>query len=776
MTDSTKKTLISEGADCHLFIAVASGAVGSDASVIVDQVSLLQNRFGFSAVVVCSSPADIGLSTIRNALRDNLFEQVVCSGEANYVNTDVFAAAKRAIRKNAIFVHSVDLIKNLPDLLKFIIESSNQSQGSTVSRCNRFLFTAQGLLKRAALQTVSKDWIKAIRAAALELNSVNLGTFAPFEEKSSSKSSHVDAEIDAAVQPLQKGNLFVTLNGANRLGGLSKMKSLPLSFASTPVSQFAQYWIIDNDITADEVSIERSGRMFQIHTIKGFEQIGKDDRYLIFDINPAPLLDGSSKSDHETSTITVPRQVLYARVVNGLKPAVQQDSTVFIVSNHNKARYIPSTLYSMIMQSYPKIRIDFVDDLSTDNSVALAQNFQDVLGIRRDMLDIAVNAVNRGTYWIRNSVIAKHINSSCVFLVNDSDDYSAAQRVYLQGNLIAMQADRFGCFGDIVRVDKNYRLLPLGEQVERYGTASLACKAELHNEAGYFQNIRKNADTEFIERIKTFLGPTAIKWFRYPVLFQPFDGGNLTADIYSLEENGNQIVQSLSNRSSHTEAFKKHHARITRSILPKNFTFPLSSLTEDYAEISCEFHIAGYSGLDSCLLISRQVLTPSEIEKLYKKGFHIACRSSAGGWEIGSSILQERYQIDAKLSEALSSYMQKQNFFGYVLSLNLIGVPAEDMGLPTEILSGVLGQHVFRSKSHGDRHSYIMNYLETEKTKHFSEVGLQQLFMHLDQSTLSSKESLLFFHSEMLRKLLSDPKAVIKAIELKDTKNAVVPA
>jgi glycosyltransferase involved in cell wall biosynthesis len=762
MSQSTQPSLLSDGVDCHLFISLQSRTLSGDIAAIVNRVGMLKRRFGFSAVIVCATPAGLGLPTIRKALRDEIFEQVICSGDENYVHTDIFAAAKRAIRKSAVFLHSSDLIANFPGVLKFIIESSNQDQASTISRCGRFLFTAPGLLKRAALHTVCMDWTKAIRAAASELSSVTLGAdaYPGANVVSEVNGSGADQEVDSGYLP--PAHLFVTLNGASRFGGLNRMVSLPLCFESTPVSQFAQCWVIDNDAIADHEAADKANTKLLVHTIKGFEQVAQEDRYLIFDINPAPLSEASAAGSHDAPAITVPRQVLYARAVKGALPAAQQqDRAVFIVSNHNKARYIRATFYSMLMQSYPKICIEFVDDLSTDNSMILARNFRDVLGIGSDTLSISVNAVNRGTYWIRNSVIARHIDSVCLFLVNDSDDYSAAQRIFLQAHVIAMQPNGRGCFGDIVRVDRNYRLLPLGEQVERYGTASLACRAELHNEAGYFQNIRKNADTEFIERIKTFLGSAAIKWFRYPVLFQPFDGGNLTADIYTFEQNGNQIVQSLGNRSSHTDAFKKHHARLSRAELPDHFTFPRSSMPKDYADIGSGFHIDGYANPDSCLLICERVVAQDDIAELLERGFLVASRSPAGCWIFSGPDRQDNYGNDTTFWEAFQRYLRNENFYGYALSMNWTEHCAKDLISPASLLAGPMHNYVLRSKSHGDRRAYIMDDKHRGQSKHGNDIDPEQLFMLLEQQVFAGKAGAVFFHSDVVLRSVNVSQAAI---------------
>ncbi len=258
--------------------------------------------------------------------------------------------------------------------------------------------------------------------------------------------------------------------------------------------------------------------------------MGNADYQVVFDIWPAPFEFESIANLEASRWVNVPRQILIGQrcpIARSNLRDFQNVEAVFIASNYNKARYLQSSLYSLMMQSHSRVRVEMVDDLSNDDSVVCVQTFKQLMGLADDLIHLRSNYVNRGTYWIRNDVIAQNRQSSSVFFINDSDDYSSALRATLQLAVVQSMPMRQGNFFNIVRVDSRYASLPLNGEVERYGTASLCFTPELIRKVGYFQCIKKNADTEFIERVKHFEGTEALPWLRYPVLFQPFDGGNL---------------------------------------------------------------------------------------------------------------------------------------------------------------------------------------------------------------------------------------------------------
>jgi hypothetical protein len=244
-------------------------------------------------------------------------------------------------------------------------------------------------------------------------------------------------------------------------------------------------------------------------------------------------------------------------------------------------------------------------------------------------------------------------------------------------------------------------LLPLNREVERYGTASLCFKKDLIAEVGFFQNLRKNADTEFLERVKTFLGDQALPRVRYPVLFQPFDGGNLTADIYNFDAEKRVLSQPNPARAAHAEAFRKHHKRLRKEQLTSHFGFPLSTMAKEYQSLSSDFLVPGYEAMDECLLILDKA--PANIKQLLDKGFHVAV-ASEDGWTIHSAKAAP-FTSDESLLDTLAEYVEKKAFFGYIVRWGLLRDVDYAKASPRHIMEKLLRDEIYASKRYGDNPS-----------------------------------------------------------------------
>jgi hypothetical protein len=315
---------------------------------------------------------------------------------------------------------------------------------------------------------------------------------------------------------------------------------------------------------------------------------------VVFDIWPAPNGFTVRGRKSKSGWIDVPRQILVGRrcPVSHQEVAAlasSSDHAVFIMSNYNKAPYLHAALYGWVMQTHPTIRLEIVDDISTDESIEKIRAFQRLTGLDAALMDLSVNESKRGTYWIRNLIISRHLRDGVIFFTNDSDDVSSALRTTLQLGALAAGEARDACLFNVVRVDQNYYPLPLNGDVERYGTASLCFKARLIKRMGFFQLIKKNADTEFIRRVKRFAGPLSCSWLKLPVMFQPFDGGNLTSDIYQMKQGSSGIAANLDLRRLHLEIAERHHASLRLEDLPSSFGFPNAALPAEYAQLGDEF-------------------------------------------------------------------------------------------------------------------------------------------------------------------------------------------
>jgi len=717
-----------------LFVHIGESIDTVAAERLLKQLEFIRNRFGVAVVLGMAAPEGFTPSTITKCLSEGVVHQVVCSGAKEYVLVDLFTAAARLPFTTCLFVDATDLLCSFASTLKFIVECLNLDAPFYLSRSGRAAFCKSALVRSADLMVTAESWTEGLVLMARQFVSLverleggdplrtgeglGLSSLASIERHADQVSSTPDNSMSK--ERNGRRHLFVTQSGCQRLGGIGALRNLPLQIGGVSVGNYDDCWILSNgDELPDPYFTSDSGPWSAVSTIDAFSGLGTGDGAIVFDINPAPHRRANTSDSVPEGLIRIPRQVLIVRAVTGMAKGPARDTdALFIVSNYNKKKYIDASLYSLLMQTHRRVRVEFVDDLSTDGSVDRVTNFKSCLGISDDFLVLRSNIVNRGTYWIRNDVIHRHPSKSITFFVNDSDDYSAAQRAFLQLAFLESAPNRDGCFFDIVRIGQDYQLLPLNEEVERYGTASLCFKRSLIDALGFFQNIRKNADSELIERVKKFRGKDALPWSRHPVLFQVFDGENLTSDIYTLRKDRRGISSANNSRPLHVEAFRKHHERIHRKHLElsSEFCFPLATFPKEYRALPTDFFVDGYKGVDEGLLLLGSEIERSTWNPLLNSGIRVLVAGEDGVWRFFSRGGQQ-FSSDQGFTQAIRQYCIRTGFHGYVFSVKVAGAW---MSAPLVSQFALLSwepvcSHIYKSKQHGDCYALLEREVQIKR-------------------------------------------------------------
>jgi len=532
---------------------------------------IFKKRFDASITLGFEDFEPLGLLVLSRWLASELIDQTICSGSQGLVLNDLVGAAIRSTAAASIFITAVDALRSPARVLKFIVENLGTSDGVVSDELNRFLQIGKSDLLKVPRRRLSGLWSEDIQRLC---------------EVCDAEGKDLSRPLGSDLAP---SHLFVSASGVRRLGGMPRFRELQMHIGGVPVSMYRKISVLDleDSVTGEEAF--GGGRH-----IKAVHQEVIEDKTVIFDIWPAPYeLTGysSSSCENKGSYIDVPRQILVGRRCPVSKDDLMQrleHKAVFIMSNFNKSRYVHAALYGCAMQVHPNVKLEVIDDISTDDSLEKIHNFQHITRLNNSFFDLSKNEKNSGTYWIRNLIISRNLSDNVVFFINDSDDVSSALRSTLQLAALANGTGREACLFNIVRVDKNYVPLPLNGEVERYGTATLSFWPDLIKKVGYFQNIKRNADTEFIRRVTRFLGKSVLPWLRLPVMFQPFDGDNLTADVYQMKQDGS-ISANLSLRRRHIEIADKHYESLVLEDLPDVFSYPEGVLAPEYLELGSDF-------------------------------------------------------------------------------------------------------------------------------------------------------------------------------------------
>ncbi|VUZ22685.1 Uncharacterised protein [uncultured Comamonas sp.] len=548
-------------------LVIAVEKTVSNINQLIFVADLLKKRFDIQLALIFKTPELLFFNRrLLHWIAQGSIDRILITDDPKAFWFDCMEFAKRQEVDQVFFAELPQLKSTWAEFLKFKVELLD-AEISIARACNgQYLAVSQKYLR--------------------DCPSINLESFESLYwsiGKEPIKATHSQEAKNPGV-----ASLFVTKQGLERFGGEAAFRSIDILIDGHLPAKYKRLWQIDNDLDLDafckqDIEVLRKSKLV---TIPGLLR-NAPGRQILLDINPAP-----QRSEPTDSTrLQTARTVLTVTTCNQWPLQKSNASAIFIMSNYNKASYIASALYSVAMQTHPHCSVHMVDDVSTDQSMHIVSAFKKLVDSSKFDITLEQNKKSMGTYWIRNSVVHRHINSDTIYLVNDSDDFSCCQRAGIQLSLLE-KADTKAiiCFGDIVRVDKQFKLLALDGKVERYGTASLACRANSHQKYGYYENIRKNADTEFIERLRYFEGKHSTQWFRYPVLFQPFDGMNLTADIYKVDNNGKSMQSDLSQRTKHKEIFLENYKKINKD-LSRHFSYPNYLNNQEYLKQIPEFLI-----------------------------------------------------------------------------------------------------------------------------------------------------------------------------------------
>jgi glycosyltransferase involved in cell wall biosynthesis len=656
-------------------------------------LALLRKRFAASITLGMSGGGHLEPRILQKWLADGLIDHTICSGHESLVLNDLIDAAIRGNALSAVFAGVNELLSRPASVIRFVVAHQGMTRHSALSADGTMWHAGQSQLRDIPKARFPANWNDGLRylhsVCTLEDPQTLAVSRKPALEGISSTLSH---------------RLFVTETGLGRLGGWETFRTRPIRFGGVDVSQFDAVSVLSLNGESQSKG-EDAWR-----TLPGIVRSETEGESVVFDIWPAPYSPPVPDGASEDAAIDLPRQILVGRrcpvPVSTVGKARDDQEAVYIMSNFNKARYLHAALYGWLMQTHSRIKLEIVDDISTDESVEKAREFFAILSVDPALFALEVNEAKRGTYWIRNLIISRNRRDDVVFFVNDSDDISSALRTTLQmAALTSMNID-FACLFNIIRVDGQYAPLPLNDEVERYGTASLCFKANLIDKVGFFQNIRKNADTEFIRRVKRFAGKSSLSWIKLPVMFQPFDGGNLTADICSLSESGGKLTVDNNLRATHIEIADLHHQSLDPDTLPAHFDFPLSTLPKAYERLGHEFLIDGYRLPDTVVVVLQGPDVEQESSFLLA-GVPVVVRGAGNDWILRTSEGDE-IQSSSGFFAVLKQYSEQSALHAYVTTSQLVNNVRE----PRDHSDGFAGKEfsnlVLRSKAKGDR--YAMKY------------------------------------------------------------------
>lgn len=715
MTQHLRK--LKDVAPLHM-VVVLEAALNADAlSALLVQIGLLKRRFGLAVSGVASGLEALGADGLQFLHSNAVFDSLYFSGDPAWLVADGLTAARRTSHSAHLFVTAQSLLSDPMPSLRLLVELLGSPYDALCVRGLSALYCDQSKLGTVIRPRAAESWESWVARAWKQLQ---ISAKTPCELGGQwSFRSRADPTAVGSFPP--RLELYVSRNGLTRFGGWSRMRQQAICFGEHAIDEFGIAVAINNDAQQLSLSPEPEPG---VATLCGWfplpGQPGGGQGYL-FDVVPAPVwsdatCDSTASQDAtpvKRGSVALPRQVLQVRLCR-MPPAVDElpPRLVFVMSNFEKGALIPAAMYGVAMQTHANVALRFTDDASSDESVGQAEQFKSLLAEGQDFLGIHINAVNRGTYWIRNEAIYCAEDPDSVFLVNDSDDVSALQRGTLQSRILQENPNLSACFMDVVRVDTQYTPLSLEAEVERYGTASLAFRKALVDKIGYFENIKRNADTEFIERVRLLRGNDALQRYRYPCLYQVFDGHNLTADIYTQILGGSEIRADHSARALHTLLFRQRHRHLTAKNASSQYRFPESSIPVEYRALGTHFLLAGYEFPDAIAVVMQA--SEGVCKKIAARGaIVVQIPAGARSWKNGTVRLFDSrgvlFSANLGAQTAIEYLIQELRFTGYLMLVH--DAASLDAAVRPGALLPQFGQYVICSKKVADQQNINISEL-----------------------------------------------------------------
>ncbi|WP_324763995.1 glycosyltransferase family A protein (plasmid) [Sinorhizobium meliloti] len=193
---------------------------------------------------------------------------------------------------------------------------------------------------------------------------------------------------------------------------------------------------------------------------------------------------------------------------------------------YNTAKRIGASIESLLAQSYRDIEVLVVDDGSTDETVDVIR----ALAVRDSRVRLIERSENGGPYAARNMALA---NARGDFVTcHDSDDWAHPEKIYRQVTPLLKDPSLIFTLSTWARIQDDglfyaRQVYPL----TRLNPASpLFRRAIVIDRAGFYDNVRTGADSEYIARLKLIFGRRGWRKLSEPLAFGAHRPNSLMTD------------------------------------------------------------------------------------------------------------------------------------------------------------------------------------------------------------------------------------------------------
>ena len=181
-----------------------------------------------------------------------------------------------------------------------------------------------------------------------------------------------------------------------------------------------------------------------------------------------------------------------------------------IIPVYNALNTLPTALRGLLQQTWQNFEIIIVDDASTDNTLAIANDWQ--------QLDPRISVIalkqNQGAYSARNA--GMHAAIGDFLTVHDADDWSHPMKLELQAKVLLDDESIMASLSHWTRINENLEIGGWNYPSCWTGfchrnISSLMIRKQVLSDIGFWDRVRCSADDEYYYRLQKFYGSNSMK-------------------------------------------------------------------------------------------------------------------------------------------------------------------------------------------------------------------------------------------------------------------------
>lgn len=188
------------------------------------------------------------------------------------------------------------------------------------------------------------------------------------------------------------------------------------------------------------------------------------------------------------------------RLVIKRSESVSGELVSIVMPTYNPGSEILTAIRSLILQTYTRLEILVVDDGSNDNeSLRLLDEIEKL----DERVRVLHHENNGGTYIARNIGMQQAQGRYITF--HDSDDFSMPRKIERSVSKLESDANFTSVLTNSLLVNEQLIFSRTGYRANKVNLSSIMFDRKILDEVGYFEPLRKAADTEFISRLSDIL-------------------------------------------------------------------------------------------------------------------------------------------------------------------------------------------------------------------------------------------------------------------------------